>query len=209
MSKSYAYVRVSTSRKSKKLNSRHELVEKQDYERQRYILANSGIEFDRVFEEHISGGIKGNQRQMFNEMLAVLEEGDLVCFTETSRFGRNYKDNFEILDILTIEKKCRVKFLSNNLCLEGGEKLNPYTWLTLSNFFIMDEFQKRLIGYNTSNKLQALKKQGVKLGAPVRIGDDIREEIKKLFSEGMSQNKISKQLNISRTTVSNVLKVVV
>lgn len=196
MCKYYAYVRVSTSKNS----------EKQDYERQRFILSNSGIEFSGIFEEHISGGVRGDQRQEFNKMLAVLEEGDVVCFTETSRFGRNYKDNFEILDLLTLEKNCKVRFLSNNLCLEGGQKLNPYTWLTLSNFFIMDEFQKRLISYNTSNKLQALKKQGVKLGAPIKIKEDVRAEILDLYLEGFSQNKISQILNVSRTVISNVIK---
>ena len=196
MCKYYAYVRVSTSKNS----------EKQDYERQRFILSNSGIEFSGIFEEHISGGVRGDQRQEFNKMLAVLEEGDVVCFTETSRFGRNYKDNFEILDLLTLEKNCKVRFLSNNLCLEGGQKLNPYTWLTLSNFFIMDEFQKRLISYNTSNKLQALKQQGVKLGAPIKIKEDVRAEILDLYLEGFSQNKISQILNVSRTVISNVIK---
>lgn len=196
MGKYYAYVRVSTSKTS----------EKQDYERQRFILSNSGIEFSGIFEEHISGGVRGDQRQEFNKMLAVLEEGDVVCFTETSRFGRNYKDNFEILDLLTLEKNCKVRFLSNNLCLEGGQKLNPYTWLTLSNFFIMDEFQKRLISYNTSNKLQALKQQGVKLGAPIKIKEDVRAEILDLYLDGFSQNKISQMLNVSRTVISNVIK---
>lgn len=196
MGKYYAYVRVSTSKAS----------EKQDYERQRFILSNSGIEFSGIFEEHISGGVRGDQRQEFNKMLAVLEEGDVVCFTETSRFGRNYKDNFEILDLLTLEKNCKVRFLSNNLCLEGGQKLNPYTWLTLSNFFIMDEFQKRLISYNTSNKLQALKQQGVKLGAPIKIKEDVRAEILDLYLDGFSQNKISQMLNVSRTVISNVIK---
>lgn len=196
MCKYYAYVRVSTSKTS----------EKQDYERQRFILSNSGIEFSGIFEEHISGGVRGDQRQEFNKMLAVLEEGDVVCFTETSRFGRNYKDNFEILDLLTLEKNCKVRFLSNNLCLEGGQKLNPYTWLTLSNFFIMDEFQKRLISYNTSNKLQALKQQGVKLGAPIKIKEDVRAEILDLYLDGFSQNKISQILNVSRTVISNVIK---
>lgn len=206
MCKYYGYVRVSTSKNNKKRNSKNELVEKQDYERQRFIFANSGIKFDEIFEEHVSGGVRGDQRDKFNKMLEKLEEKDVVCFTETSRFGRDYKDNFDILDILTLQKKVKVKFISNNIDLEGGEKQNPYTWLTLSNFFIMDEFQKRLIGYNTSNKLKALKSQGVKLGAPLTISQEIRDKIIELYKQGLSQNTISKQLQVSRTTVSNTIK---
>ena len=80
MCKIYAYVRVSTSEKANK----------QDYERQKYLLEHSEFKFDAIFEEHISGGVKGNQRQEFNKMLELLDEKDIVCFTETSRFGRNY-----------------------------------------------------------------------------------------------------------------------
>lgn len=156
MCKIYAYCRVSTSDKSAK----------QDYERQKYLLDNSGIKFDEVFEEHISGGIKGTQREHFNKMLSKLQDNDLVCFTETSRFGRNYIDCFEMLDIITQQYGASIKFISNGLELKGGEKLNPYTWLTISNFFIMDEFLKRQIGFNTKNALARKKEQGVVLGKP-------------------------------------------
>ena len=64
MCKVYAYCRVSTSDKSAK----------QDYERQKYLLEHSGIEFDEIFEEHISGGVKGSQREQFNKMLEKLGE---------------------------------------------------------------------------------------------------------------------------------------
>ena len=108
----YMYCRVSTSDRAAK----------QDYERQHYLMEHSGIEFDEIFEEHISGGVKGNQRAEFNRMLEMLNEKDIVCFTETSRFGRNYIDCFEMLDIITQQKKATVKFLSNGITLEGGKK---------------------------------------------------------------------------------------
>ncbi len=132
MCKIFGYMRVSTT----------ERAAKQDYERQRYLLDNSGIQFDEIFEEHISGGIKGNQREQFNKMLELLQPTDIVCFTETSRFGRNYIDCFDMLDIITQEKQATVRFLSNGIELKGGERLNPYEWLTISNFFIMDGIVK-------------------------------------------------------------------
>lgn len=209
MCKIYAYVRVSTSEKAKKPSEKCKGLQqklKQDYERQRYLLEQSGIKFDKIFEEHITGGIRGDQRQKFNEMLKVLNEKDMVVFTETSRFGRNYIDNFDIIDTITLEYGASVKFISNNITLNGGEKLNPYEWLTLSNFFIMDEFQKRQIGYNTKNKLDALKEQGVKLGRPETISKEQKDKIIELYNQGISQNQISKQLNISRTVISNKIK---
>lgn len=195
MCKIFAYMRVSTTEKSAK----------QDYERQKYLLEHSGIKFDKIYEEHISGGIKGDQRKEFNKMLESLDEKDLVCFTETSRFGRNYRDCFEMLDIITQEKKSSVKFLSNNITLEGGEKMNPYTWMAISQFFIQDEFLKRQIGYNTSNALQRKKEQGVVLGRPKTIQDDTIESVKRLYSNGYKMQQIGDMFGISKSAVSRMI----
>lgn len=193
MCKYYGYVRVSTSEKQAK----------QTYERQKFIFDNSGIEFEEIYEEHISGGIKGSQREQFNKMLEKIEENDVVCFTETSRFGRNYIDCFEILDLITQEKKATVKFLSQGIVLEGGSKMNPYQWMMISQFFIQDEFLKRQIGYNTSNTLQAKKAQGVVLGRPTTFDID---EVIKLKSQGYKQKEIAQKLNVSPSAISMALK---
>ena len=196
MCKVLAYMRVSTSDKSAK----------QDYERQKYLLTHSGLEFDEIYEEHISGGVKGNQRAEFNRMLENLDEKDLVCFTETSRFGRNYRDCFEMLDLITQEKKASVKFLSNGITLEGGLKMNPYTWMTVSQFFLQDEFLKRQIGYNTSNALKRKKEQGVKLGQPQKLTEDEIQHTLEMYANGYTMADIGKELGVSESTISRAIK---
>ena len=195
MCKVYAYCRVSTTDRSAK----------QDYERQRYLLEHSGIEFDEIFEEHISGGIKGNQREQFNKMLEKLQEKDLVCFTETSRFGRNYIDCFEMLDLITQKVGASVKFLSNGIELLGGAKMNPYQWMTISQFFIQDEFLKRQIGYNTANALRRKKEQGVILGRPTTIDEKTLTLIHSLREQGCSYDKISEETGVSKGSISRIL----
>lgn len=196
MCKIVAYMRVSTSERSAK----------QDYERQRYLLEHSGIEFDQIYEEHISGGIKGSQREQFNAMLETLNEKDMVCFTETSRFGRNYIDCFEMLDLITQKKKASVKFLSNGIELEGGEKMNPYTWMTVSQFFIQDEFLKRQIGYNTSNALKRLAEQGVKLGRNRTYSDDFRRQVVDFYQQGHTMAETGEKFGIRGGTVHRFVK---
>lgn len=196
MCKMIAYCRVSTTEKSAK----------QDYERQMYLLENSGYKFDKIFEEHISGGVKGNQREQFNKMLECLEPADIVCLTETSRFGRNYIDCFEMLDLITQEKKATVKFLSNGITLEGGEKMNPYTWMTISQFFIQDEFLKRQIGYNTSNALQRKKQQGVRLGRPSTYSDEVNDTVIRMKQEGYSGKDITAATGMSAGQISKIYK---
>ena len=193
MCKIVAYVRVSTTVASAK----------QDYERQRYLLDHSGIEFDEIYEEHVSGGVRGDQRKEFNRMIENLGEKDLVCFTETSRFGRNYIDCFDMLDIITQQKKCTVKFLSNGITLEGGEKMNPYTWMTVSQFFIQDEFLKRQIGYNTSNALQRKKEQGMKLGRESKFTDEQKAEIIAL-KETRTCKHIGEMFGVNASTISRI-----
>lgn len=195
MCKVYAYCRVSTTDRSAK----------QDYERQRYLLEHSGIEFDEIFEEHISGGVKGNQREQFNRMLEKLQEKDLVCFTETSRFGRNYIDCFEMLDLITQKVGASVKFLSNGIELLGGAKMNPYQWMTISQFFIQDEFLKRQIGYNTANALQRKKEQGVILGRPTTIDEQTITLIRTLREQGCSYDKIAEETGVSKGSISRIL----
>lgn len=196
MCKVYAYCRVSTTDRSAK----------QDYERQRYLLEHSGIEFDEIFEEHISGGIKGNQREQFNRMLEKLQEKDLVCFTETSRFGRNYIDCFEMLDLITQKVGASVKFLSNGIELLGGAKMNPYQWMTISQFFIQDEFLKRQIGYNTANALRRKKEQGVILGRPTTIDEKTLTLIHTMREQGCSYDKISEETGVSKGSISRLLR---
>lgn len=196
MCKIVAYMRVSSSEKSAK----------QDYERQRYLLEHSGIEFDEIYEEHISGGVKGNQREQFNKMLEALDEKDVVCFTETSRFGRNYIDCFEMLDLITQKKKASVKFLSNGIELEGGEKMNPYTWMTVSQFFIQDEFLKRQIGYNTSNALKRLAEQGVKLGRPASINSELRQQVATYYNAGHTMQECADKFDIGVSSVHRFVK---
>lgn len=195
MCKVYAYCRVSTTDRSAK----------QDYERQRYLLEHSGIKIDEIFEEHISGGVKGNQREQFNRMLEKLQEKDLVCFTETSRFGRNYIDCFEMLDLITQKVGASVKFLSNGIELLGGAKMNPYQWMTISQFFIQDEFLKRQIGYNTANALRRKKEQGVILGRPTTIDEKTLALIHSLREQGCSYDKISEETGVSKGSISRIL----
>lgn len=195
MCKIYGYCRVSTSEKSAK----------QDYERQRYLFEHSGLEFDRIFEEHISGGVKGDQRQEFNKLLELLQPTDIVCFTETSRFGRNYIDCFEMLDLITQEKGATIRFLSNGMELKGNSHLDPYQWLTISNFFIMDEFLKRQIGYNTKNALAKKKENGVILGRPNK-SNALKQTIISLSENGKKGKEIAEELGISAATVSRILK---
>ena len=193
MCKYYLYCRVSTDNHG------------QEFERQKMIANNSGLNFEAIFEEKISGGVKGNQRQEFAKMLELLNEDTTVVVSETSRFGRNYIDCLDMIDIITQEKKAGIKFLSNGLELKGGEKMSPYEWLIISQFFIMDEFQKRQIGYNTKVALAKKKENGVRLGKPCTISEETKAEIRALKqSKSMTYQQIADKYGVHKNTVARI-----
>lgn len=194
MCKNYLYCRISTDNKG------------QEFRRQMLIAENSGLEFEQVFQEQISGGVRGDQREEFNKMLKLLDKDSCVVVSESSRFGRNYIDCLEMIDIITIEKGANIKFLSNGLELKGGEKPSPYEWLVLSQFFIMDEFQKRQIGYNTKMALQAKKKAGIKLGSPRTYSDSFRSSVVEFYKDGHTMAETGEKFGISSATVYRFVK---
>lgn len=209
----YGYYRVSTSEsntkriKSAEKREKQEKQAKQTFERQQSILASSGIVFDQIFQEHISGGIRADQRAEFNKLLAVLKEGDTIVVSETSRFGRNYIDNMDMVDIITVEKKANIKFLSNGIELKGGENLDTEQWFVLSMLFLVDERQKRQIGDNTRKALQAKIAKGQKLGTPIRALS--KEQIALLKTDrlnGMSWDDLQEKWGVSRGTIAKNLR---
>lgn len=209
----YGYYRVSTSEsntkriKSAEKREKQEKQAKQTFERQQSILASSGIVFDQIFQEHISGGIRADQRAEFNKLLAVLKEGDTIVVSETSRFGRNYIDNMDMVDIITVEYNANIKFLSNGIELKGGENLDTEQWFVLSMLFLVDERQKRQIGDNTRKALQAKIAKGQKLGTPIRALS--KEQIALLKTDrlnGMSWDDLQEKWGVSRGTIAKNLR---
>lgn len=202
MCKQYFYLRVSTQEKGEKGEKQRE----QTFERQKGILERCGyvLTEENTFDERISGKTKGEEREKFDKMLSVLEEGDWVIFSETSRFSRSYINGMEMLDTLIFDKKVNVRFVSNGIELLANGRFNPYVWYTISQMLLADELQRRVISYNTVNGLQAKKEQGVKLGRPQKDNSEQAEKIKELQSQGYTCRQIGEMLGISSATVSRV-----
>jgi len=179
----------------------------QTFDRQVGIFEGHGYVLDdkNTFSDHISGSIDGDKRDGFNKLLKVLKPGDTVCFTETSRFARNYISAMQMLDTLTQTRKVNVNFVSNGIRLDAGVKYNPYTWFIIAQMLIADEKQRRDIGYNTSNALQKIKADGKHIGRKSNIDSATRQSIKEDIYT-MTYSQIAKKYKISKSTVCNIAK---
>lgn len=194
MAKTYAYLRISTKNKG------------QEFTRQMGILKNSNTHYDELFKDEISGGKETATRPAFCQMVSKLKAGDTVVFTETSRFSRNYIDGLQTIDDLIFDKEVNIKFVSNCITLEAGKQLNPYQWQMISLFLINDEFQKRMIGFNTKNALAAKKANGKILGRKKTCTDDKKEYCLQLRKEqGLSYKEIAEQVGLSVGSVHSML----
>lgn len=204
MYKEYFYLRVSTQTKGEEGIRQRE----QSFERQRGILERCGyvLTEENTFTERISGKTRSNEREKFEELLSVLQEGDWVIFTETSRFSRSYLNGMEMLDTLIFDKKVNVRFVSNGIELKANGNFNPYTWYTLSQMLLADELQRRVISYNTSNGLKRIKEKGEKvLGRPTIHGAEEREKARAMYCEGMKISEIAKATGLPRTTINRMI----
>lgn len=204
MCKEYFYLRVSTQQKGEDGEKQRE----QTFERQKSILERAGYTLtdDNTFDDRISGKTKGEERERFDEMLSLLNEGDWVIFSETSRFSRSYINGMQMLDTLIFDKKVNVRFVSNGIDLMANGRFNPYVWYTISQMLLADELQRRVISYNTANGLQAKKSNGVVLGRPRTIDNDTRNKIIYMHKQGKRGVYIAKELGVCEASVSNILK---
>ena len=202
MCKEYFYLRVSTQTKGEMGEKQRE----QTFERQKGILERCGyvLTEENTFAERISGKTKNDERKEFERLLNTIEEGSWVIFSESSRFSRSYLNGMEMLDTLIFDKKVNVRFVSNGIELLANDNFNPYTWYTISQMLLADELQRRVISYNTINGLKRIKEQGEKtLGAPKKVSDEQREEIKEL-RKSHTCREIAEMYGVDASTISRI-----
>jgi DNA invertase Pin-like site-specific DNA recombinase len=202
MSREWFYMRLSTQTKGEQgIRQREQSFERQlgIFERCGYVLTE-----ENTFAERVSGKTKNEEREQFAKMLEVLEEGDWVLFSETSRFSRSYIFGMQMLDTLIFEKKVNVKFVSNGIELLADTRYDPYVWYSISQMLLSDELYRRTVSYNTTQGLKRIKERGEKtLGAPPKLSDEQRAEI--LALKGIKTCKeIGEMYGVNASTISRI-----
>lgn len=187
----YGYMRVSTA-------------DKQEFTRQEFILKDYNL--DMIFEEKISGTKKACNREEFEKMLEKLQQGDEVYFESMSRMARSMQDLIDTTNFIVKTKKAKVIFIKENLSIGGESGTDAMSALVFNIMGSFAQFERDLIADRTKQALQAKKEQGVTLGRPKTISDEIRQQVFNLKSEHNSYRDIANILNISIATVSRILK---
>lgn len=186
----YGYMRVSTS-------------DKQEFTRQEFVLKDYNL--DMVFEEKISGTKKACGRKEFEKLLELLQKGDEVYFESMSRMARSMQDLIDTTNYIVKTKKAKVIFIKENLSIGGENGTDAMSALVFNIMGSFAQFERDLIADRTRQALAAKKEQGIELGRPKTISDEVRQKVISLKGE-MCYRDIADEVGVSIATVSRIIK---
>lgn len=138
-----------------------------------------------IIEEAYSGA---KDRQIFNDLLSRLVEGDTLVVTKLDRFCRTVKEGLQYIDRL-LEKGVKIHILNMGLIED-----TPMGRLMVTNLLAFAEFERAMILERTQGgKAIAKQKPGYKEGRKAKVFD-------KTLLEGETVVEACARLGISRST---------
>lgn len=174
----------------------------QDIELQKEALEKAGCQ--KIFSESVSG--KDNNRTQLKAMIELLREGDIVVVYKIDRIARSLKGLIEIVESLN-EKKVHL------ISLDSGDRVDTTSPMGRAFFQIAGvfaELERGMIESRTKAGIEKARVDGVKFGRPVgKINKNSiykAERIKIFLKAGKSYDWISKELSVSKKTISDIKK---
>lgn len=177
----------------------------QDLELQKQALSAAGCQ--KIYSESISG--KDNNRDQLNLMLNDLRNGDIVVVYKIDRIARSLKGLIDIIELLNSKS---VDLIS----LDSGDKVDTTSPMGKAFFQIAGvfaELERSMINARTKAGIENAKADGVKFGRTIgtknKTTQDKVEKIRIFLQAKKSYDWISKELSVSKQTISAIKKAVV
>lgn len=198
----YQYKRISTN---------HQSLMRQDNALDNYCKENNiVVPEENIYSDIITG--KTTKRENYQAMKAKLQKDDVLIMLDLDRLGRSWdiiKSEWEELTnkgVYIIIVNCPLinAMPDNKGEISVDKRLIQQMMFTLLCYLSQKEVEK--ISRRTKEALQAKKEQGVTLGRPKTISDEIRQQVFDLKAEHKSYRDIAGILNISIATISRILK---
>lgn len=171
-----------------------------------------GIEVVNVFQEHISGAKKNEERQVLTDCLnyCTANSVNYLLLSELSRLGRS---TLQVLQSLEILHEAKVSVYIQNLglyTLQPDGKVNPIASIMVTVLAEMANIERSNIQYRLNSGRANYIAKGGKLGrrkGSVKTDSRKMEEYKDtiaLLKKGYSIRNIAKLQNIGISTVQRV-----
>lgn len=192
--KAVIYCRVSTNDQS---------CERQERDLTEY--ANRlGYEVAAIFKEIASGAKTDRQERKKVMALAQAKKIDVILVTELTRWGRSTSD---LLNTMQSLQSWRVSLIA-----QSGLQLDlttPHGKLIATFLSSLAEYERDLLSERVKSGLAAAKARGKKLGRQPGQrfkSDRLAPRVMAMVTEGMSYRRIAKKLDLSKTTVMEIVK---
>ena len=172
----------------------------------------NGLEVVGVYEEHISGAKRNEEREVLTECIdyAVTNGGEVVLFSELSRCGRAV---WEVLDTIRKLKDNGINayFQKEGLSLFSADgKENPYLAVMVSVLGVCSQLERDNLSFRLSSGRRRAIEIGVKMGrkvGSVKSREKKQEEYAKVLrclKQGKSIRDTSVLCDVSVSTVFRV-----
>jgi DNA invertase Pin-like site-specific DNA recombinase len=151
---------------------------------------------------------KSKKERKIDQLLGLLEMGDLLIVSELSRIGRSVGEIITTIDTLV---QTNIGFIAVKEGIWLSDEADLQTKVMITMFSLFAEIERELISLRTKEALAAAKKSGKKLGRPKgSLGqsklDSKTDEIKKLLTLGVSKVSIAKITGVSRSTLRGCVR---
>ena len=190
--------------------------ERQSTSRQVADLTNyaslNGLEIVEVYEEHISGAKRNEERAVLTECIdyAIANRVDVVLFSELSRCGRAV---WEVLDTIRTLKDNGINayFQKEGLSLFSADgKENPYLAVMVSVLGVCAQMERENITYRLNSGRAKYIADGGKLGrkvGSVKTKERKQEEYSKVIRSLKAGKSIRDTAAICSVSISTVQRV--
>lgn len=172
--------------------------ETQSLNRQIDSLVSNGIDKRNIYKEKTTGTKR--ERSELNRMIEELKPNDICVVTELTRLSRSTKDLFELVELIQ-SKGANIKSLKESWL----DTTTPHGKLMFTIFAGLSQFERDLTSERTKEGLRASKARGRNGGRPSKRNEK-ELTVKLLYNEGIKIADIVKQTDLSRSTVSRIVK---
>ena len=157
-----------------------------------------GVKTEHIFVEKASGS--RHDRPVLAKALAALEPGDTLACYKLDRIGRSLAHLSKLLDDLNAR---RVHFQTTEDHLDTRGSTGK---LVLHILGSVAQFERDLIIERTRAGLASARKNGKRLGAPVKWTPDMATKAKGFFEKGLNGDEVARQMKVSRRTLFRGLR---
>ena len=174
----------------------------------------NGLLVEQVFEEHISGAKRNDERAVLKECIdyAITNRVDVVLFSELSRCGRAVWEVLETIKTLK-DNNINAYFQKEGLSLFSADATeNPYLAVMVSVLGVCSQLERESVSYRLNSGRKLAIEKGVKMGRKVGSVKSMEQKeaeyakVIRSLKQGKSVRDTAAICSVSVSTVQRVKK---